>query len=230
MRTALSIFARTLGFTKPCDSVSESEVEENAYWGIDNPKEQLLREQLEYYFSDVNLERDVNFREEIAKNSDRYVSVDYLMRCNRVKQMKATPEEVLAAAGGSTYIEADMIRRAVRSQKEFVSDPQRSQRTLRVTGFAADVPQFSQIEFFKSIFPKDDLRVTLLRKQEGEEFVYTGVSLLELETIESANLALERGIEYGKGTLGLVRLSDYEAQLKHQKGNKKNRTPKKANA
>lgn len=232
MRSILSVFAKALGFTKPADSVSESEVEEDAYWGIDNPREQLLREQLEYYFSDANLEKDANFRAEIAKNSERYVSVDYIMNCNRVKQMRVTPEEILSAAGGSLYIEADMTRRAVRSQKEFVSDPHRSERTLRVTGFAADVPQFSQIEFFKSIFPRDELRVNLLRRFDNGEFVFTGTTLLELESIESANLALERGIEYGRGELKIVRLSEYEEMLKNQKKpqKKEKRSPKKARA
>jgi lupus La protein len=193
MERVLDFLAWGFGFQKGSSS-SDAEPPESS-------EQTLLREQLEYYFSDANVERDEQFRSEIAKSEERFVSVEYILACNRVKQLAATANDILTAAAESRFLEADFDGRRVRSTTVFVSDPRRSFRTIRVAGFATDIPQSVQTEFFESIFPGKVRYVNLLRA--GESLDYTGVSIVELDNEEIADAAAQRGIEYGDGVLAV---------------------------
>ena len=224
MRSVLHFFAWSLGFDK--QSEGESEDDEPQYWGVD-PRKEAIREQLEYYFSGANLEQDKNMRAEIEKNEAQAISVDYFLRCNRLKQLGATAEEILDAARDSEYLEAHEQTRSICPQTKFVSDPHRAERTLRVTGIAADVPWREQCVFFKSLFPPGEVvHVSLIRRFENGELVYTGTAIVELNSIEEADRAVFNGIQYGKGELEVVRMSDYQKQVQEEKAQSPNKSPR----
>jgi hypothetical protein len=218
MRSVLSFCAWALGFRK--GDQESSDLSETSDWGDENPERTLLREQLEYYLSDTNLENDNHFKTEIAKNVDRWVSVEYIMHCNRVKQLGATVEDVLQAASSSPYLEANFAKQAVRSKTPFVSDARRPFRSLRVSGFAKDVPQWAQLQFFQTILP-GIVRITLLRKaNENGVLESLGITDVELEDEEVAKAAVKRGIEYGKGLLNVQLLSDFHEKQTAKTGKK----------
>jgi lupus La protein len=222
MSGMFSAIARFLGFGK-----REIEKPEDEEWPDDSPAQTILREQLEYYFSDVNLENDTNFKEEIAKSDERYVSVGYILGCNRVKQMGSTDQDILQAAASSPYLEADFEARAIRSKRPFVSDPQRSSRTLRVSGFGPNVPQHAQLEFFESIFPGSVRRISLVRAHRRDTFQYSGTSIVELDSVDLAKRAVENGIEYGNGLMGVELLSEYQSKARQNTPNSaEKRTPR----
>jgi hypothetical protein len=206
-----SFISRACGFTGNPDQTIASDDD----WADDNPRQTLLREQLEYYFSGVNLERDANFLAEIGRSSTGQVSIDYILACNRVKQLHATADDVLQAAASSPYLTADPRSRTISSRSPFVSDPNRGSRTLRVTGFSANVPQSAQLQFFESIFPGAVARVNLVRTVDRDgQFVYSGTSIVELDDPDLASQAVENGIEYGTGLLEVELLSGYQEKTK----------------
>lgn len=228
-RTLLKVCAKVLGFEHDPSDESEIEYSGESDWDDENPGLTILREQLEFYFSDANLEKDKAFREEIEKNGDRYVPVTFILNCNRIKQMEATADDILEAANRSKYLDADMGRQMVRSKEPFHHDDQRPFRTIRVTGMQSHVPQYAQEDFYQSIFTGHNLRVNLLRHYDEQtgEFIYTGTSLVELDDTDLAKEVAERKIEYGSSTLDVELLSEYQSRMKKNANDSAADTPKK---
>lgn len=80
--------------------------------------------QLEYYFSDKNLEWDEFFYNEIEGNAEGFLAFDILMNCNKIKKMGCSREDMAAATEASTLLELneakDSIRRIDRKLPEFL--------------------------------------------------------------------------------------------------------------
>lgn len=64
-----------------------------------------IRRQIEYYFSDHNLVQDKFFNEKILESKDGYVTVDTVLKCQRLKNLKVTPEQLIEAIGNSEELE-----------------------------------------------------------------------------------------------------------------------------
>ncbi|KRX00676.1 hypothetical protein PPERSA_00903 [Pseudocohnilembus persalinus] len=71
--------------------------------------------QIEYYLSDKNLERDEFFHKQISAAEGGYIPVDLFLKCNKVKKMEITAEQIINAMKNSknTEIKAEegLIRR-----------------------------------------------------------------------------------------------------------------------
>lgn len=197
MRSLVYAIAHLFGFEKDPDSPSNSEDDDD--WGDDNPRITMIKEQLEYYFSGINLETDKNFRKEIGRSEDGSIDIEYFLKCNRIKLLKATPEEILEAAHWSQYLEADDDNRTIRSKEPFHSDPERFRRIIKVSGLGKKVPQYAQYEFFNSIFPGEIDYIYLNRKEENGQLEYTNESFVEFSTAERVKEILDNGIVYGSG-------------------------------
>ena len=211
MHAVLISFARALGFEKESGESSESEGEE--YWGIDNPRRQIISELLEQYFSGINLDRDVSMVREMSRSSDGSVPVIYLLNRYRIRKLKATSAELLDAAANSDYLEIGDTPETIRLKVKYVPDPNRTARILRLSGFALDVPLFAQKEFLQSVFEGNVVWVGLERKFVDDDYTYTGNTFVELTEADLAKEAEERKIQYGAGTLEVMRVSEYEEQL-----------------
>lgn len=61
------------------------------------PEPAAVRKQLEYYLSDENLRFDKFFHDKISADSEGWLEVALILSCNKMKTMRATPEDVLAA-------------------------------------------------------------------------------------------------------------------------------------
>jgi hypothetical protein len=68
---------------------------------------ELIKKQVEYYFSDKNLEQDAFFHNKISGDKDGWVELDLIMNCNKVKELTTDPEELENALKDSTEVEVD---------------------------------------------------------------------------------------------------------------------------
>jgi len=73
-----------------------------------------ILKQVDYYFSDVNLKRDRFFQKEIAKDPEGFISMDLLMRCNKLKQLTQDAAAVADAVGGSAVVALSEDRTKIR--------------------------------------------------------------------------------------------------------------------
>ena len=197
MRSIVNTIAHIFGYEKDPNSPSNSEDDDD--WGDDNPRITMIKEQLEYYFSGINLEKDRNFRDKIEESEDGSVPVEYFLNCNRMKYLNATPSEILEAGHSSQYLDADNEEKTIRSKEPFIHDPERYKKIIRVSGLGKKVPQYAQSEFFNSIFPGEIVFVYLIRNECDGELEYSNKSLVEFTTTERVNEVLDKGIVYGPG-------------------------------
>ncbi|CAK9003648.1 unnamed protein product [Durusdinium trenchii] len=61
------------------------------------PDPQVVRLQVEYYLSDENLKYDKFFHEKITADKDGWLELQLILSCNKMKNMRATKEDVIAA-------------------------------------------------------------------------------------------------------------------------------------
>jgi hypothetical protein len=73
-----------------------------------------LREQIEYYLSDLNLSRDKFFRDQIQADKNGWVLITHFLNCNKIKSQKTTAAEIVAAVADSTKVELDKNKISVR--------------------------------------------------------------------------------------------------------------------
>lgn len=73
-----------------------------------------LREQIEYYLSDLNLSRDKFFRDQIQADKNGWVLITHFLNCNKIKSQKTTAAEIWAAVADSTKVELDKNKLSVR--------------------------------------------------------------------------------------------------------------------
>eukprot|EP00933_Yihiella_yeosuensis_P071332 TRINITY_DN79533_c0_g1_i1.p1 TRINITY_DN79533_c0_g1~~TRINITY_DN79533_c0_g1_i1.p1 ORF type:complete len:379 (-),score=118.99 TRINITY_DN79533_c0_g1_i1:192-1328(-) len=62
-----------------------------------SPEPAVVRKQVEYYLSDENLRYDKFFSEKISGNQDGWLEISLLLSCNKMKQMRATKDDVIAS-------------------------------------------------------------------------------------------------------------------------------------
>lgn len=182
--------------------------------------------QIEYYFSDQNLENDEVMKAEIAKNQDRWVDVAFIADFPRMRINNITPEEIIMCAQNSPYLEADPIHQRIRSVKPFESDPRRKYRIIFVQGINTDAELELQRKFFDSIF-HDVRAVRPFYKIENKALAFSGKTYVELSSEEEAKEAVEKGIEFDGGVLKVELLADLEEKRKEEKQKSPKKSPRK---
>jgi len=74
----------------------------------------VICKQVEYYFSDTNLKKDKFFHDLISKTEGGYLGIDVLLKCNKLKGMTQSQEEVANAVALSGEVELSADRMSVR--------------------------------------------------------------------------------------------------------------------
>ena len=73
-----------------------------------------IKEQIEYYLSDANLEKDYFFHDIISSNQDGYLDLKYILKCNKIKNKGWTKEDLKKGIILSNSIELDKTGEKVR--------------------------------------------------------------------------------------------------------------------
>ena len=73
-----------------------------------------IKEQIEYYLSDENLKKDSFFHKKISEDSNGYIELDFLLKCNKIKKAGWTKEELKDGIKLSDKIELDKTENKVR--------------------------------------------------------------------------------------------------------------------
>ena len=80
-----------------------------------NEIEKRIKNQIEYYLSDENLETDKFFNELISKTNDGYIDISYILNCGIIKESNLPKNKILEIIEDSKNIELNkektMIRR-----------------------------------------------------------------------------------------------------------------------
>ena len=74
----------------------------------------IIKEQIEYYLSDKNLEHDSFFHQKISEDPNGYLDLDFLLKCNKCKKAGWTIEDIKEGIKLSDIIELDKEEKKVR--------------------------------------------------------------------------------------------------------------------
>lgn len=117
--------------------------------------EKIIR-QVEYYFSDINLNKDKFMQEEIQKDSG-WVSLETLIKFNRLKQLTTDFKQITDSLkqSDSNLLEIDEANNKIRRAKPLPEnlaefETMLKQNTIYVKGFPTTLSLDELIEFFKS--------------------------------------------------------------------------------
>src|SRR5687767_12051068 len=66
-----------------------------------------LRIQLEYYFSDINLEKDKFYYDKINSHPEGYIDIDIILNGRKMKEWGVTKDQIIRATKMSNLIELD---------------------------------------------------------------------------------------------------------------------------
>ena len=82
----------------------------------DNQKDKnfQIKEQIEYYLSDTNLEHDSFFHKKISEDPNGYLDLELLLKCNKCKNAGWTLDDIKTGIKLSDNIELDKEEKKVR--------------------------------------------------------------------------------------------------------------------
>jgi len=74
-----------------------------------------IKKQMEYYLGDLNLSKDDFFRDKILEDkSDGYVNLEVFQKCNAIKKMNLTIDEIAKACADSKALELSKDKKQIR--------------------------------------------------------------------------------------------------------------------
>ena len=77
-----------------------------------------IKNQIEYYLSDENLETDIFFNDLFSKSEDGYIDLSYILNCNIIKENHITKEELIEILKTSEKIELNEERTKIRRKNK----------------------------------------------------------------------------------------------------------------
>jgi len=173
------------------DSVPLSEGQSNTANPEASNTRKLLMTQLEYYFSDENLQRDKFLQTEAEKDEtgQGYISLDVLSTFQRVKRFSNNIEDIRAAIRESTIIQlnkgGDKVKRIIPFAFP-LSEEQRERRTI----YVRYLPKLSNQDSVRGIFGicGSMKRVDIPSDKKSGEI--KGIAFIEFESRKQARKAI----------------------------------------
>lgn len=162
--------------------------------------------QVEYYFSDVNLSKDKFMQEEIQKD-EGWMSLETLVKFNRLKQLSSDYAVIISALKKSTndLLEIDEENNRVRRSKPLPENPTEFETTLKLnTVYAKGFPEsltlddlISYFEQYGKVLQVHMRRVPLSKAFKGSVFVTFSTKeetdkFMELPEVKYEETTLER--------------------------------------
>lgn len=181
---------------------------------IDMKKVTKVKKQMEYYFSDSNIENDSFLRNLIFENPERYVQISVFFTFNKIKSFDVTQDELVYACYKSRNLQLSPDGTMVRSKTPFKTDPMRKHRIVNVTGFDVDESIDSISSIIASQVSCKVNRVELVRssaRQGARKF--NGEANIELSCGEEASRLSQTGVQYKGSVLNCTPFVEWRKNL-----------------
>lgn len=101
--------------------------------------ENSLQQQIEYYLSDTNLSRDQFFYNKIENSEDGFLDIEFIEKCNKIKKLGVSREQILEAVKTSEIVEANEDGTALRRTGNKALPEFRAQKKLKTAAAPAGV-------------------------------------------------------------------------------------------
>ena len=213
------LFGRTIQMFKRLGSLLELDKEATDAKSDNELSDVMIiaREQIEYYLSVTNLDKDRFMREKLEENSDGLMPIDVIMNCNRIKQLGVSADELLSCCSTSHFLIVDFEKRGIRPKTPYKRDARRKQRTIRMTGFSDGETANSIYELLEEVTAAPENVLLQYSYTDSGDRTFTGAVNVLYHTEEEADAAVAAELMFGGKRITAEYFSDYEKKLKHEK-------------
>ena len=186
------------------------------------------KDQVEYYLSGTNLERDNFFRELVtSKSVDRWIDVSVFMGCGRIKMIGISPDDLLFACSRSHFLEVSGNN--IRAKDPFVSDVRRRFRTLRMSGFPTNFTSDDIYDFLLANTDQPESVLLQYSRNDDDELRFNGSANIVYYTEYAAEAALEKCLVIDEKKIVIEKLVDVETKRrKFEKAEEQRKKSKKS--
>jgi hypothetical protein len=175
---------------------------------------QQAKEQIEYYLSAGNLEKDKFMREQTQAGEEGFIDLGIFLNCNRIKQLGISGDDLLFGCSRSHFLVADLERQRIKPKTKYVVDSRRRQKTVRISGFALHETVDSIFDIVSQMTTEPENIILQYVQNDSGERTFTGVAIVLYFSEEAADRAVETPIFMGEKPLFIEHIIDYEQRLK----------------
>lgn len=140
-----------------------------------------LRQQIEFYFCDLNLIQD-KFLRGVVETQGGWVPVDTLIGFNNVKKLAGTKDDVVKALRESTALEVRDDGEAVKRRIPLPSEDEIDARAVFVSGLGKDMTRDDVVKFVSGIADVECVRMNYAR--HGETLDFSGTAFVEFKSVD----------------------------------------------
>ncbi|XP_057304481.1 la-related protein 7-like [Hydractinia symbiolongicarpus] len=108
----------------------------------------LIQKQLDFYFSDANLHHDRFFRKEIETNTEGYIELATILKCNKIKQLTMDMTVLAKAVENSDQLQLSDDRTKLKRIKPLP----RHENTDLQTVYVEQLPAYVDHDWLKQVF------------------------------------------------------------------------------
>lgn len=154
-------------------------------------KQQKIKSQVEFYFSDANFRVDKFLREQALLNGG-FVPIETIVSFKRLKDLEATVDDVKEALRGSSVVEVkDGLVKKIETEEylSYVMDKNISKRVVHISGFEKD----AALEDIRDIL-QPHMTPVLIRMRRDKAKNFTGGVFVELASEKEAEEVVSKEI------------------------------------
>lgn len=188
----------------------------------DEPSSELLekiKNQIEFYFGDVNMQRD-KFLIEQTKLDDGWVPMTVMLNFKMLASMSQEPDVILKAIELSKLMEISEDKKKIRRSPKcplpiYNEEYRKAQeaRTAYVKGFPLQDTNIEKLKTFFSAYEPFENIVMRKYQDKGKKLQFKGSIFVQFKTLEDAKAFMAReSIKYGDTELIRKWSADYSAE------------------
>lgn len=175
----------------------------------------VAKEQVEYYMSAVNLEKDKFMREQTENGEDNFINVDIFMNCNRIKQLGISSDDLLACCSVSPFLTVDFEKKGIKPRTPYKKDARRRQKMVRITGFHDETADSIYQLLSENAAEPQNVLLQYAIDDAGDR-IFTGTAHVLFFTEDAADVAVSTKLMHGDRELKIELLEDYEKRIKNE--------------
>lgn len=179
------------------------------------------KEQIEYYLSSTNLDKDSFLRERVTTGENGRISVDVFMEFNKVKDLGISAEDLLVACAASPFLEVDAESRIITRKLPYKKDVRRRKKMVRVSGLPNDATSDSVFAVISSKTAEPENVLLQYSLDASGDRLFIGAANVLYFTEEATDAAVETQIVLDDQHITVEYLEDYERRIKNGKRHQK---------
>lgn len=171
-------------------------------------------EQIEYYLSGANLEKDEWMRNQEATSPNHMIPISAFMGCGKIKSLGISADDLLFACSFSKFLKVDKENITIGRKEPFKQDKRRKFRTVRVNGFGQNISiELVYNAFAETVAAPTYITMQSTKTEEGDQ-IHTGVAYVEFSNEVEAERACKTSIYNSGQKIQVELIIEFEERVK----------------